>query len=1151
MFKVTHIIILILIGLGLCAQPYKNQRNKIVTHLSDTIKLDSLSIIPRSEMVLGDGIKLIDSSYYKINYSEALLFLSDRIKNDYKQIHIRYRVFPISFSKVYFHKDQKKFLSPDSLMGLEIPRFIIEDQKQNPFGDRIETSGSISRGLSFGNSQDVVVNSGLNLQINGALSDGIKIEGAISDKAIPLQPLGNTQRLEEFDKIYIKAYTPSFELQAGDVEVKTIGNSLLRYSRNVQGVALSIHRGNLNISDSTSIKTTAAVAKGKYSRNSYIGMEGNQGPYRLTGSEGETYIVVIAGSERVYIDGKLLTRGESNQYVIDYNLSEITFTPMMPITGNSRINIEFEYTERSYARFILASEVEQRFKKYTVRFSAFSEGDSKNQPYNEALNQSQITLLQGIGDRIDLASIPQIDSVGFNADKILYEKKDTMVNGNQYKIFKHSVNPTSSFFQVNFTYIGDGKGNYIPDYGGTNGRVFRWVAPINGKLSGNYEPVRVLVTPKRKQLATISIEKELSNKGSVSSEVAFSRNDLNTFSSIDKKDDLGAAIRMGFKRDISRKDSLHFSWVDAKAMFTSSHFTFIDRYRSVEFERDWNIDGALNGGGEKEGAISLGYISPKTTVSVIMNGLELGDNFSGLRNSLLADFKTKSIKSELNFSSLMAQDSSRLSRFNRLRFSSEYSRGKIVSGLNLEGEDNQQKDRASRLFLPTSFRWYNLDFYLGNPDSLLNGIRASYKIRKDWKAIENLLQSYSFSQDFGLNFKLSKSQSSRFNLYAGYRLFNPIDTSLRKSNLKENTLLTRLDYNFTIAKGFITANLGYEIGSGLEPKYLYYYIEVPAGQGVFTWNDYNSNGIKELDEFEVATFKDEAKFIRINLTSNQFVSVNNNALSTQFDIRPSYLIRDTSFFKTSVSKLTNQFSFSTKQKNNFDEMFLSINPLGIDIYDSSIVSISQIYRNSFAYNRFSRLFGVEWINSSLVNKQLLANGYEIANISSNQFICWLGLSPLFSLRGNYLVERKVQESEYFQYRNYDIRRNKPNIKLRYSGIFGLSIETGYEFEYADNSIGSEYKRSHSVLIEINQTVRSKAWINISSSLSKIQYTGESDKPVEYELLKGFKPGLNAIWEIKLRRKISDYFEMDLGYSGRYIASGRFVHLGSMQIRAVF
>ena len=384
MYRAIQILFFLLIGVGVFAQPYSNMRLKRYSEVSDTIRLDTLSIIPNSVVVFDSSGRLLDSVYYKVNYSNATIIFNDGFKESWIDgIKIIYRVFPLSFSKQYYHKDINKLISADSLMGYDRPKYIINSQQRKPFGDNIEASGSISRGITFGNNQDVVVNSDLNLQISGEIDNHIKIEGAISDKSIPFQPQGNTQRLEEFDRIYLRAYTPTFEVQAGDVELQSRGESFLQYNRKVQGLALLISNNYFSSGDTTIIHGAASAAKGRFARNTFIGVEGNQGPYKLNGAERVTYIVIIAGSERVYVDGKLLTRGETNHYTIDYNTAELNFTPMMRITGNSRISIEFEYTERSYARFIVTSGVEQRIGRTTLRVEAFSEQDSKNQPIDQ------------------------------------------------------------------------------------------------------------------------------------------------------------------------------------------------------------------------------------------------------------------------------------------------------------------------------------------------------------------------------------------------------------------------------------------------------------------------------------------------------------------------------------------------------------------------------------------------------------------------------------------------------------------------------------------------------------------------------------------------------------------------------------------------
>ncbi|MBK7149497.1 MAG: hypothetical protein IPH78_11930 [Bacteroidetes bacterium] len=69
-------------------------------------------------------------------------------------------------------------------------------------------------------------------------------------------------------------------------------------------------------------------------------------------------------------------------------------------------------------------------------------------------------------------------------------------------IFVYSTDPANAKYAVTFSFVGEGKGNYVPATSTANGRVYQWVLPIidsvnlTAKPAGSYEPVILLATPK-------------------------------------------------------------------------------------------------------------------------------------------------------------------------------------------------------------------------------------------------------------------------------------------------------------------------------------------------------------------------------------------------------------------------------------------------------------------------------------------------------------------------------------------------------------------------------------------------------------------------------------------------------------------------------
>ncbi len=137
-------------------------------------------------------------------------------------------------------------------------------------------------------------------------------------------------------------------LRAGHLDLNDETTYFGRYQRRSLGLEFQTKMGKEN---PTSIHLSAGVARSEFHRIRFQGVEGNQGPYRLLGKNGETFITIISGSEQVFIDGVLMKRGENLDYTINYNTGEVTFTSFRPIYNQNFITISYNYTNRNYTRF--------------------------------------------------------------------------------------------------------------------------------------------------------------------------------------------------------------------------------------------------------------------------------------------------------------------------------------------------------------------------------------------------------------------------------------------------------------------------------------------------------------------------------------------------------------------------------------------------------------------------------------------------------------------------------------------------------------------------------------------------------------------------------------------------------------------------------
>ncbi len=1108
----------------------------------DTIVIDTFSVNPRTFQILNNNKESVSLDYKLLPYKGLVVFLDI----PYDTLIFNYHPLLIDFSKKYYKHSISLNRTIEQKQYHPSLNIINTVNSNNLFqGTKLNRTGSISRGLMVGNNQDFSLNSNLNLQLSGMISPTMKILASVTDDNIPIQPQGNTQQLQDFDKVFIEVSDQKWKLTAGDFWIKNKDSYFLKYHKRGQGIHLKnkiIENNNIEID----VENSASISKGKFGRNVIQGIEGNQGPYRLYGNENESFIIILSGTENVYIDGVLLKRGQNNDYIIDYNTSEVSFTANTLINKDKRIIVEFQYSDKNYARSLLQSSTTIKKNNSSFYIHGYGEQDSKNQPLQLDFDLLDRQTLENIGDNIDLAIGSGIDSVDFNQATNLYQKIDSL----GYEVYQYSTNEQEAVYMITFSNVGQGNGNYKIKENNALGKVFEWIAPDTisfGSIikNGDYSPIKKLVTPKKRQIISIG-GKTIWSGNSLSYELSTSNMDLNTFSAINNEDNIGFAGLVNFENKNTLKEKWELNQ-QYRIESISKDYRRIERFREVEFERNWNIQNLIT---TKDQLLSSAKINLKHLENGLfqyqLNSYFIKDEFNGYKN----DFKIKwDKKVNLNFDgSLMNSDGQFNTSFLRHKTDLFIPIKRFKLGFKDINENNQFfiADTLNN----NSYRFYDWKVYIENYDSTKNRIQFFYQERYDWFKDRSILKKATKAISPGLMLGISSRKNFNLNYSLAYRMLQS-DSSLTNI-LPENSLASRLNYNLKLLKGGINTNSFLEIGSGLELQKEFIYIEVPAGQGVYTWNDYNDNGIKELNEFEIAAFSDQATYIRVFTPNNNYVKIYSFQYNQNLNIDFKRIIDGKTMVEKFLNKFYNQTAVNTHKKTNDLDLQTLLNPL-VNADNPIIQQMSNSLRNSLFFNRSSSKYSIELVTQLFANKNLLINGTDFISTNKDQIKFRWNMNKSFMLNSQLTKEIKKNSSTYMTNRNYDIENMEINNRISFqpNTLFRIAINGRYSEKRNSIEYGNEKAFINDIGLELRRSKRDKGLLNGELHLVNINYNGESSSTIGFEMLEGLQLGKNITWKLGFQKNMSNNIQISINYNGRKSEENRAIHTGSMQMRAFF
>lgn len=1130
----------------------------------DSVNIDSAYYI--GEWVLEESIKLISDSITipaknwlydpirgNLTFRESDSFSFQEMSN----VIVSFKYYPYSLRRFYNDKAVQPLDSSifDSESSNQYSVFSSSDQTNRSTESDLQQRGSLSRGIIVGTNQDFALESGLNFELSGKLTDDVTISAVLTDKSIPIQPDGTTQNLKEFDKVFIQVQAPNTTIEMGDVDISLEKSTFAKLNRRLQGAS------GYNTTDFTDLSAAASVVRGVFKSVRLQGLEGVQGPYRLTGNENEEFVIILAGTERVYINGEQVQRGEEGEYIIDYGLGEIYFTNNLLIKDETRIVVEYEYIDQNFNRTLVAAEGQGNLlnNRFKIGATVIRQADGNNLLSQQTLTESDIDILRQAGDDRNAARVSGAERVDPNEENgnVLYAQVDTVVNGQTFTIFKNAPGSDGAVFRVRFSKVGEFQGSYRRTGTSVNGLLFEWVGPNQG----DYEPFRNLPAPIEQQMAALNSSYQINKNVRLFGEWAVSDYDQNRFSNLDDGDNTDHSYLGGIRVDSLKTGTGMFS-MKAERRYSGSNFEFFERTRDVEFDRKWNLTSFEQSQETTNELVAQYDFNSSTSLNGEYGFIDRG-GFSGQRqasaftsqneNGFQASYDQEWIQSEDDLQMISGNWFRQQGRVSN-RFSKENSNNSVTPYISFEQENRVQRNQQSDSLTNQSLKFYEVTPGIRYEAStwLLD---YSIAYRNSFGVFENNLIDEATSLQHSVQINLFPS--NYFTTQNKIAVRNKEFTSDFKNegNTDKRSLLIRSNTDYSSISENWEGNFLYEVNTQRQALLQETFIEVGPEIGQYVWDDLNDDGVEQLDEFFLELTPNEGTYIRQFLPSDELFPVIDLRVRFRNEINPFGFLKNEGGISTFLNQMIFRSRFDISENsttNNLSDIYL----LNINTFRDSATTIQG--RIAFekeldmlpAYDKFDLNFRYNQLRS------LNRRSSELQSIYQDAFAIDFRYNITSRIQGDSKLISGTNKtlSTTISNRNFNIKSQSfeqgfgATINRSWRTGFSISVSEKTDRENGINNVDAQ-------IVKIRNTNRFFLWRKVQANslleFRNASVEGSTNAVGIFELTDGSGRGKNLIWSLGSSYRVNNLIRLNLMYDGRTVKDRPTIHTAKLTIKATF
>lgn len=1152
-------------------------------------------VLPGSERVIVDGAAL-DTSAYRLDYRRGRLWLKIRPPEVDSRLVVRYRTFPFRFRDVYRRRGAQDTTSGGAVAIREEER---EDEGPgfDPFeGVTLERSGTISRGVIAGSNRDATVESGLRMQLSGNVSEDVHVRAVLTDENTPLQPEGTTQRLDDFDRVFVELAAPQGTARLGDVDLALGGTEFARFSRKLQGatVTAGVPEPQARWLSGGNVTVAGATARGTYRSQRIEPLDGVQGPYQLQGEDGEEFIIVVAGSETVYLDGERLTRGASADYTIDYALGEVTFTARRLITEDRRIRVEFEYRTNEFTRTLVAGQGTAGLweragdgpgggePRLEVGATFIREADSRTLGGALDLSSSDSLRLANAGDARAIGS--GAEQVPFDAEApfVQYrrEVRDAPGGGTADTVFvalDEAPPEGAPVFRVRFTDVGAGQGRYARGDRGINGVVYEF----RGDGQGRYAPIRRLPRPRQQRLFDVHGRFAPVDGVELFGEWARSLNDRNRFSSLDAGDDQDRAYRAGLRLQPTTlevgKLTLGTLSGEVGRHVRGQNFTSFVRTRPVEFGRKWNLPeervsatGGVRGAGDEtvdEGRVRLGF-AEASSVEAALGRLTLGDAFTGWRRAgglqleeagwPRLDYRIEYLTSRDRLGTLGSAgagggiDGRWLRQRGALR--QPLLGGRLTPRFEIEQEDRRQRAAGTDSLAPRSFSFVEVRPGLAYGGDVLQG-GVEVEFRTESEAAEGNLRDASSAWTVQTNVQYQPSDALDLEGRLGYRRRRVRDFfRLEKGREDTDAVLVEAQGRWRPFGGEALEVRGlYNAQTERTPVLQELYVRVGPARGQYIWEDANDDGLVQTDELLPEPTPNEGTYVRRFVPSDSLTPVASVRARLRLNAAPGRRWNDASLrWKRLLARAETQTTIEVQEQSRTPDL--------ADVYLLNLSQFRQPGRTQDGRLRLGqqvRLFpgtaryGLDLSVDQVRSLSDLTAGTERRFLSTWEAEGRYKPAQRWSVSLTGFFEQSRTRSEAFSSRRYDIDSYRIEPEVTFRPLASLRLTGGGAFAQKSDAVGTRRARIWRVPLQAEFSRARRFRLTARGEVARVDLTGDAEGLARFELTDGRGPGTSLRWGLNGRYAISRNLQASLSYDGRAPAAAPTVNTVRLNLSASF